>query len=463
MYPGRQAATQNQRSASVKSEFQALRPGDVVTLGTSRLLSPAMVVQYRGDDSNMEPYNKGVMLARQISVSEVIWLYPEGSHIMAEGVGASQRHGTRPVTVLERTGEKGTVQHRQADGKADGKAAGQGRYVDVRELPDGIQRALGEVGYRRKNIEVQASTKYQMSGASGDGRRSFVAAVDLVSGRYKVEWGAWGGANVFNPGNAVDLDNKSRPIPPNGAVVKGTTGGGQPVWAYILVPPGNMQALLPEGDADLGLSDGEKAALYAIRTYKSAYRKDQFRQWGMGEYGPRNPYVQKLLALGLVKARGAGLMVTTKGRTVDIDKPGFSFRVAFKTVHPSYKAAMALYDEVPMTIARSIRVIGGPDKETILELDFPWGSQLSVHPDTFKGNFVFFVDGKKEIDTPLDHPEYAARMLVSFFRKGPGRRRSASEQALDSLAKRARREPPLRAALVPLLRKARTAANTRES
>jgi len=333
--------------------------------------------------------------------------------------------------------KKGLVKSLGSDGDSIQKVA-RGRYLAIRELPDVIQRALGEVSYRRRDIEVKPATSYQMAGSSGAGKKSFVIAVNMASGQYKVEWGSWGGANAFSPTNPVDLDTKSRPIPANGAVISGTTGGNQPTWAYIQVPPGNMQALLPEEDADMDLTDGEKAALYAIGHYKSFYRKEQFQQWGLGPYGPRNPHVTKLLALGLAKTRGQGLMITTKGRNVDLREPSYNFKVAFKTVHPTYEAARALYDEIPMTIARTVRTVGKPNSLTHLEMDLPWGALLAVYPDTSGGKFGFFVGGEKVIDTDIKDPKYAARMLVSILRRGP-KKRGAAEIRQAGILQDARR------------------------
>lgn len=104
-------------------------------------------------------------------------------------------------------------------------------YSKVADLPDVLQRVLREVGYHCKDVELVAATTYSVAGSSGDGYRAFTAAVDLREGAYTVIWGSWGGANIFNLRNAVDLDTRTRDLPVDGVVVQGTMGGGHPTIA----------------------------------------------------------------------------------------------------------------------------------------------------------------------------------------------------------------------------------------
>ena len=189
-----------------------------------------------------------------------------------------------------------------------------GVYVTVRDLPDSVQRVLRQVKYGRKDIAVAPARTYQMSGASGDGYKAFTAAVNLETGQYKIEWGSWGGANMFNPRNPVDLDTTPRPIRPNMAVVSGTIGGGRPTWAHIDVHPDNVQKLLGSGD-DVEVSLKEKAVLNIIGGIKSSYRKDEFWRKDLGKYSLDNPLIESLLAKGMIKANRAGaLSITLKGK-----------------------------------------------------------------------------------------------------------------------------------------------------
>ena len=193
-----------------------------------------------------------------------------------------------------------------------GKKAMQSQYVSIKELPPALIRPLKEVGYGRRNIEVISAQKYSAGMGGEAGLKSFTIPVDMASGRYKIMWGSWGGANMFSPQNQVDLDTKSHPIPLNGAVIQGSTGGGRPVWAQILVSPDNLQNLIPSGD-EATLTGDESKALH-IMGYKSSYRKDGFLRENLGPYSLRNPLILSLADKGMIKITGRGARVTLKGK-----------------------------------------------------------------------------------------------------------------------------------------------------
>jgi len=196
-----------------------------------------------------------------------------------------------------------------------GRTARGGTYVPTRELPDFVRKALKEVKYGRRDIEVKPATTYTVSGLSGQGQQAFTIAVNLRTGRYQVEYGSWGGPNPFNPGNAVDLDDKSRPVPKDAAVIKGLWGG-RPTWAYILVHPDNLVKLIPAGD-EPELTEKEQAALNIMSGIKSSYRKDEFWRKDLGPYSLDNPIMQSLLDKGLIKTTRAGaMMITLKGKNM---------------------------------------------------------------------------------------------------------------------------------------------------
>jgi hypothetical protein len=191
--------------------------------------------------------------------------------------------------------------------------AARGKYVLVKDLPDSVQKVLKQVRYGRRDIELRPATSYQMAGASGEGKKAFIAAVNLESGQYKIEWGSWGGANIFNPDNPVDLDTRPRPLRKNMAVVQGTTGGGKPTWAHVDVHPSNLQQLIGGDEEDL--TEDEVKAVSMIVGYKPFYRKEQFPREGLGEYGPDNPIILSLQKKGMVKINRAGaIQATTAGR-----------------------------------------------------------------------------------------------------------------------------------------------------
>jgi len=188
-----------------------------------------------------------------------------------------------------------------------------GQYMLTKDLPQGIRNVLKEVDYGRRDIRVIPSNTYSPVDPGGEGRRGFTAVVDLGTGRYKLEWGSWGGANMFNPKNQVDLDDKNYPIPMNGAVVKGFIGGTP--YASVYVNPDNLQKLLPS-ETQVELSEDEKKALKIIKSYKAGSRGEAFGREGLGKYDPKNPIIVKLLGEGLVKLTGVGLQITLSGKNM---------------------------------------------------------------------------------------------------------------------------------------------------
>lgn len=186
-----------------------------------------------------------------------------------------------------------------------------GVYVAVKDLPDFFRKPLREVSYGRKDIEVRQGSKYEASFPADDGCKAFTCVINMASGQYKVEWGSWGGANMFNPRNPVDLDRTPRSIPTNGAVLQGERCGGRPVYASITVRPDAMNKLI---EAPTEVTLDERKALNACR-YKSSYRADEFWKQGLGEYSLKNPLIQSLLEKGMLKAtRSGAISVTVKGK-----------------------------------------------------------------------------------------------------------------------------------------------------
>lgn len=191
-----------------------------------------------------------------------------------------------------------------------------GIYVKTRDLPDTVRAVLKELNYNRRDIEIQVSTTFSPSVVSGDGLRAFLAIVNIATGQRHIEWGSWGGPNIFNPQNPVDLDTSRRAIPPGAAIIKGSKGGSRPVYAYIITHPSSVP-LLSSGDNGPELSDKERAALDIIGGLVSGYRKVyEFQRRGLGEYGATNPYIQSLAQKGLVVVTKSGIQITTEGRNM---------------------------------------------------------------------------------------------------------------------------------------------------
>lgn len=191
------------------------------------------------------------------------------------------------------------------------KVAMNGVYVDVKDLPETLQRALKDVDYAKKNINIQGTDSVTLMNSAGDGARAFYSVVDVASGRTQVEYGNWGGASPFGQ-RQVDLDDRKHKIPMNGALIKGIMGRGQPVYATIYVHHDMMPKFLP---ADEDLSEQEKKALYAISSLTSKGRADHFQRARLGPYSFDNPFVQSLSKKGLVTiAANGGIKVTTEGK-----------------------------------------------------------------------------------------------------------------------------------------------------
>jgi len=182
------------------------------------------------------------------------------------------------------------------------------QYVEVAELPATLQRALKAVGYDRTDISMQASESYTPAGGSGQGQRRFVMAVNLATGERQEHWGSWGGANMFNPTNAVDLDTSERPIDPGFAVIEGNQG--EKTYAYLRLHPSNVVALLPP---KCELSERQLALLDVYAGLNSRGRKEYFDR--RPKSVPTEDELAELVALGVITRNKAGAVtVTTKGR-----------------------------------------------------------------------------------------------------------------------------------------------------
>lgn len=118
--------------------------------------------------------------------------------------------------------------------------------VAVKNLPDYLKKVLkNELKYGRREIEVRAATTISAQSIADDGCRGFVAIVDLAGQRCEVRKGSWGCSGYGRI--QVDQDNAERPMPPNGVVIKGQEGGGQPVYATIYAHPDILERVLGPG------------------------------------------------------------------------------------------------------------------------------------------------------------------------------------------------------------------------
>jgi hypothetical protein len=95
-------------------------------------------------------------------------------------------------------------------------------YVAVKELPNSLIRALASIGYGKKDIDVNIQDTVSLQVSGGDGRRGFALIVNLATGETHMLQGSWGGSNMFNPDNRVDLDQRDHKLGENVAVSLGS-------------------------------------------------------------------------------------------------------------------------------------------------------------------------------------------------------------------------------------------------
>lgn len=182
-------------------------------------------------------------------------------------------------------------------------------YVETKTLPDTLQSALASAGHSRPIVPVYVSETSSMSSASGDGMRGFTVLVDIDTGRSEAHVGSWGGSNPFQS-SPVDGDTRSRPLPPNGAVIHGHSGGGKPTYASITIHPSRAAKLLPASNGG-DLSPRLKTLLMVYRGYNSRGRAEWFERHGTGTEAE----ISELAKRGLIKVNKAGsVTVTADGR-----------------------------------------------------------------------------------------------------------------------------------------------------
>lgn len=182
-------------------------------------------------------------------------------------------------------------------------------HISIQSLPFPIQTALRKVGYARKDISVESRESVVLSDNGSDGCRAFTMFVDLASGVSKLEWGSWGGPNIFSA-PAVDRDNRSYPVPSNVAIIRGSEGGNRPVYATIVVSPSNMLLALPSGNE---VTEREKTILGQFRGLTSAGRKDEWARYPKSK--PTEQEIDALVTRKLLARNKAGaISITTDGK-----------------------------------------------------------------------------------------------------------------------------------------------------
>lgn len=179
-------------------------------------------------------------------------------------------------------------------------------HTKIENLPMSVRNALSNLGYARADIGVSAHETFSLRCASGQGQRAFVCIVNIETGERVVKIGSWGGANMFNPQNAVDLDDEERPILPNMVVIRGSQG--ERVHASIEVAAATLAPMLP---AASGIDERDARILACYRSLKSG----NYRTEALARLKCTEEDLVRLAALGLLKrARNGATQITTDGK-----------------------------------------------------------------------------------------------------------------------------------------------------
>ncbi len=203
-------------------------------------------------------------------------------------------------------------------------------HVRVDSLPQNMRTLLHSLGYRRSDINCEAREKAHRHCGGGDGYRGF-----FYSPETGVQYGSWGGANAFTK-NSVDGTNESDAyvvLRAGDFAVRGTEGGGQPVYASLYAHPDTIATSdgKPCGEhedcresaeiaaacatarnrwaAPRDVTDREKTLLSAV-SMKSSYRREELRR-----IKATDGEIDGLVSRGFVSRNKAGAMtLTTEGR-----------------------------------------------------------------------------------------------------------------------------------------------------
>ena len=205
-------------------------------------------------------------------------------------------------------------------------------HVKTNTLHPTIRQMLSSVSYGAPDIEIQTAETISPCVGGGAGQKGFFALINLQTGESKRVDGSWGGANMFNPDNAVDLNDSRYPLPAHGCAIKGSIGHPR-TFATIYVHPDHLQAFLPSG-SQIELSADEKQVLSAYRGLTSAGRKDEFERWNRdARWGnadwyyspdriPFRPMRTEEVAATIDSLIGKGLLARNKAGAVSVTLAG---------------------------------------------------------------------------------------------------------------------------------------------
>lgn len=186
-------------------------------------------------------------------------------------------------------------------------------FVDTKELPDCVKRALASVGFHKPSVAVKAAETFTVaSHCAFEGNRAHTVAVNLSTGEHVKESGAWNGANPFAAAPA-DHDKRERALLPGFVVIQGESGG-RGAFFEIFAHPETMAKVLTVGESADALTADEQTAINTISGYKASYRKAEYERMG---WTPARieATLSALAAKGLVTRNKAGAtQITTAGK-----------------------------------------------------------------------------------------------------------------------------------------------------
>lgn len=182
------------------------------------------------------------------------------------------------------------------------------QHVEVTSLSPHVRKALDSVSYGARDIPLIAAESVDSYSEGDRGSRGFVLILNLDTGAYKRVTGQWGGGNMFTR-SPVDEGGERIPIPPNGAVIKGSMGYPR-TFARIYAHPEAHGRFLPSGETET-LSPEEAQCVYCFCAIKGGeYRRDEMRRRGVTP-----ATVDSLVERGYLKrSKNGATAITTKGK-----------------------------------------------------------------------------------------------------------------------------------------------------
>jgi hypothetical protein len=126
--------------------------------------------------------------------------------------------------------------------------------ISTESLPSGIRTALLAVGFKSREVAIEAREQTTISSCGGKGTRGYAIVLPDHSvcpmGRALVQYGSWGGPNPFERGNPIDdLRAAPTPIPVGSAIITGTAG--DRVSATVHLHPIDYLKITAPASADL--------------------------------------------------------------------------------------------------------------------------------------------------------------------------------------------------------------------